>query len=51
MLSAMRDVCRLIWWALVGLFRSRRLNLVLRQRINVLQRTGQRGLSSVGRID
>jgi len=44
MLSAMRDVCRLIWWALVGLLRSRSAleveNLVLRQQINVLRRTG-----------
>jgi len=44
MLSAMRDVCRLIWWALVGLFRSRSAleaeNLVLRQQLNVLRRTG-----------
>jgi hypothetical protein len=39
----MRDFCRLIWWALVGLFRSRVAleaeNLVLRQQINVLRRT------------
>jgi hypothetical protein len=39
----MRDLCRLIWWALVGLFRSRAAleaeNLVLRQQINVLRRT------------
>ena len=44
MLCAMRDLCRLIWWALVGLFRSRAAleaeNLVLRQQINVLRRTG-----------
>ena len=43
MLYAMRDVCRLIWWALVGLLRSRSAleaeNLVLRQQINVLRRT------------
>src|SRR5262245_63280749 len=46
MLYAMRDVCILIWWALVGLFRSRSAleaeNLVLRQQINVLRRTGQK---------
>jgi hypothetical protein len=39
----MRDFCRLIWWALVGLFRSRVAleteNLVLRQQTNVLRRT------------
>src|SRR5215813_2828592 len=44
MLCAMRDLCRLIWWALVGLFRSRAAleaeNLVLRRQINVLRRTG-----------
>ena len=44
MLCAMRDLCRLIWWALVGLFRSRAAleaeNLVLRQQINVLRRAG-----------
>jgi transposase InsO family protein len=40
----MRDLCKLIWWALVGLFRSRVAleaeNLALRQQINVLRRTG-----------
>src|SRR6266571_8362163 len=39
----MRDFCKLIWWLLVGLFRSRAAleaeNLVLRQQINVLRRT------------
>jgi len=39
----MWDFCRPTWWALVGLFRSRRAleaeNLVLRQQINVLRRT------------
>jgi len=39
----MRAFCRLIWWALVGLFRSRVAleaeNLMLRQQINVLRRT------------
>ena len=39
----MRDFCKLIWWVLVGLFRSRAAleaeNLVLRQQINVLRRT------------
>jgi transposase InsO family protein len=42
----MSDLCRLIWWALVGLFRSRAAieaeNMVLRQQINVLQRTAPR---------
>jgi hypothetical protein len=41
--------CRLIWWALVGLFRSRRAleaeNLVLRQQINILRRDGAEGAS------
>src|SRR5690348_5433482 len=40
----MRDLCKLIWWALVGLVRSRVAleaeNLALRQQINVLRRTG-----------
>jgi hypothetical protein len=44
MLWAMRDFCRLIWWVLVGLFRSRAAleaeNLMLRQQLNVLRRTG-----------
>ena len=39
----MRDLCRLIWWALVGRLRPRAAieaeNLVLRQQINVLRRT------------
>src|SRR5690348_9272110 len=43
MLCAMRDLCRLIWSVLVGLFRSRAAleaeNLVLRHQINVLRRT------------
>jgi hypothetical protein len=38
----MRDLCRLVWWPLVGLFRSRAAleaeNLVLRQQINILRR-------------
>jgi DDE family transposase len=44
----MWDFCRLIWWALVGLFRSRRALeaeiLVLRQQINVLRRTAPKRL-------
>jgi hypothetical protein len=39
----MWDLCSLIWWTFVGRFRSRGAleaeNLVLRQQINVLQRT------------
>src|SRR6266496_5100826 len=42
----MWNFCRLTWWALCGLFRSRRAleaeNLVLRQQINVLRRTAPR---------
>jgi hypothetical protein len=42
----MWDLCRLIWWALVGRLRSRAAleadNLVLRQQINVLRRTRPR---------
>jgi hypothetical protein len=42
----MRELCRLIWWALVGLFRSKAAleaeNLVLRQQLNVLRRTRSR---------
>jgi hypothetical protein len=38
----MSDLCRLIWWALIGLFRSRAALeaeiLVLRQQLNVLRR-------------
>src|SRR5262245_21163949 len=49
MLYAMRNVCRLIWWALVGLLRSRLAleaeNLVLRQQINVLRRTRPKRLA------
>jgi hypothetical protein len=43
MLSPVWESCRLIWWALAGLFRSKAAleaeNLVLRQQINVLRRT------------
>ena len=52
----MWDFCRLTWWALVGLFRSRRAleaeNLVLRQQINVLRRTAPKRLliSSIDRL-
>ena len=38
----MWDLCKLIWWAFIGLFRSRIAlvaeNLALRQQINVLRR-------------
>ena len=52
----MWDPCRLIWWVLVDLFRSRRAleaeNLVLRQQINVLRRTAPKRLliSSIDRL-
>ncbi len=52
----MWNFCRLTWWALVGLFRSRRAleaeNLVLRQQINVLRRTAPERLllSSIDRL-
>src|SRR6266852_7880689 len=52
----MWDFCRLTWWALVGLFRSRRALeaeiLVLRQQINVLRRTAPKRLliSSIDRL-
>jgi hypothetical protein len=46
MLSTVWDLCRLIWWTLARLFRSRAAleaeNLVLRQQINVLRRTAPR---------
>jgi hypothetical protein len=39
----MWDLCKLIWWAFIGLFRLRIAlvaeNLALRQQINVLRRT------------
>jgi hypothetical protein len=42
----MKDICRLIWWAVGGLVRSRAAleaeNLVPRQQINVLRRTAPR---------
>ena|SRR6266849_4614796 len=45
----MRDLCRLIWSAVVGLVRSRAAleaeNLVLRQQINVLRRTAPKRFS------
>ena len=42
MLGLMADMLKLIWWAVVGLFRSRASleaeNLTLRHQLNVLQR-------------
>jgi hypothetical protein len=50
----MWDFCRLTWWALVGLFGSRRAleaeNLVLRQQINILRRAAPKRLL-IGSID
>jgi hypothetical protein len=52
----MWDLCRLIWWVLVDLFRPRaKLEaeiLVLRQQINVLRRTAPKRLllSSIDRL-
>jgi len=54
--AVVRCSCRLTWWALVGLFRSRRAleaeNPVLRQQINVLRRTAPKRLliSSIDRL-
>src|ERR1700674_5933971 len=46
MLRRMWDLCGLIWWALVGLLRSRAAVeaecMALRQQINVLRRTAPR---------
>src|SRR5262245_20824224 len=50
----MWDLCRLMWWALLGLFRLRVAlvaeNLALRQQINVLRRTAPKRLR-FGSID
>jgi transposase InsO family protein len=52
----MRDLWRLIWWALIGLFRSRGALeaeiLVLRHQLNVLQRKSPKrvALSSIDRL-
>jgi hypothetical protein len=50
----MWDLCKLIWWALIGLFRLRVAlvaeNLALRQHINVLRRTAPKR-PRFGRID
>ena len=52
----MSDLCRLIWYALIGLFRSRAAleagNLVLRHQLNVLRRKCSKrvALSSIDRL-
>src|SRR3977135_624011 len=52
----MRDVCSLIWLALIGLFRSRALLqaeiLTLRHQLNVLQRKSPQrlGFTSIDRL-
>ena len=52
----MSDLCRLIWYALIGLFRSRAAleaeNLVLRHQLNVLRRKCPKrvALSSIDRL-
>jgi transposase InsO family protein len=56
MLAAMIDLCKLIWWAFAGLFRSRAALeaeiLVLRHQLNVLRRRspGRLALSSIDRL-
>src|SRR6516165_9123608 len=56
MVASMRDLCRLVWWALIGLFRSRAALeaeiLVLRHQLNVLRRNSHRRLafSSIDRL-
>src|SRR6266478_1083146 len=52
----MRDLCRLIWWALIGLFRPRAALeaeiLVLRHQLNVLRRKSPKrvALNSIDRL-
>ena len=52
----MGDLCRLIWCALIGLFRSRAAleaeNLMLRHRLNVLRRNSPKrvALNSIDRL-
>jgi hypothetical protein len=52
----MSDLCRLVWWALIGLFRSRAALeaeiLVLRHQLNVLRRKSPKRLafSSIDRL-
>ena len=56
MVASMSDLCRLVWWALIGLFRSRAALeaeiLVLRHQLNVLRRNSRRRLafSSIDRL-
>ena len=56
MLAAMIDLCKLIWWAFAGLFRSRVALeaeiLVLRHQPNVLRRKspGRLAFSSIDRL-
>ena len=56
MVASMRDLWRLVWWALIGLFRSRAALeaeiLVLRHQLNVLRRNSRRRLafSSIDRL-
>jgi len=56
MVASMSDLCRLVWWALIGLFRSRAALeaeiLVLRHQLNVLRRNSHRRLafSSIDRL-
>ena len=56
MLAAMIDLCKLIWWAFAGLFRSRAPLeaeiLVLRHQLNVLRRKspGRLAFSSIDRL-
>jgi hypothetical protein len=55
-IRSMRDLCRLIWCALVGLFRSRAALeaeiLLLRHQLNILQRSCPKraSLGRVGRL-
>ena len=57
MLAAMIDLCKLIWWAFAGLFRSRaaleaEILVALRHQLNVLRRKspGRLAFSSIDRL-
>ena len=56
MLAAMMDLCKLIWWAFAGVFRSGAALeaeiLVLRHQLNVLRRKspGRLAFSSIERV-